>query len=299
MCKIYLYLLATDKKKGLIAGILKILLFIFSLIYGLSVRILSFIYRIKPYHPGCKVISVWNITLGGTGKTPLVELLARFLRDEGHRVAILSRGYKRNVTHHTSHVKRYETMGDEPYMLSRNLGNIPVIVNSDRVKSVLKAIQDYETDTVILDDGLQQWRIKKDLEIVTIDATNPLGNSYLLPRGVLREPLSSLRRAQIFVLTKVNLEPDNQKIKGILNKINPDALIIEAIYKPAGFYKIGEPGGNLLSPEEFRGKQVTLVCGIADPQSFENLIANLGIDIGLSFKFPDHHPYTEDGGQEI
>ena len=293
MCREYLYSLATDKKKGFFANTIKFFLFILSLVYGLSVRILFLFYRIKPCKLNCKVISVGNITLGGTGKTSLVQLLAEFLKEAGYRIAVLSRGYRRPFSRHPSFGLSYETMGDEAYMLSRNLDNIAVIVDKDRIRAAQKAIRDYKVDSVILDDGFQQWRIKKDLDIVTIDATNPLGNSHLLPRGIMREPLSSLKRADIFILTKVNLKSDNQRIKELLNNINPEVPIIEALYEPAGFYKIGRLRDNLLEPHEFLNKRVTLVCGIADPQSFENIITKLGINIGLSFRFADHHIYTE------
>ncbi|MGD9014662.1 MAG: tetraacyldisaccharide 4'-kinase [Candidatus Omnitrophota bacterium] len=298
----YLYSLATDKSKGLPAGIFKIILFILSLIYGLTVRILSFIYRIRPYRLECKVISVGNITLGGTGKTTLVEFIGRHLREQGKRIAVLSRGYARQqeqiasfgfTSKQEEHKADFKTMGDEPYMLSINLGNIPVIVDKDRIRAARRAIRDYQVDTVILDDGFQQWRIDKDLEIVTVDATNPLGNSHLLPRGILREPTSSLKRADVFILTKVNLNPDIQAIKKILTNINSHALIIEASYKPTGFYRLKESRDALIDPGEFQGRQAGLLCGIADPGSFENLISNLGIKISASFKFPDHHLYTE------
>ncbi|MBL7081948.1 MAG: tetraacyldisaccharide 4'-kinase [Candidatus Omnitrophica bacterium] len=299
MYREYLYLLATDKKRGFIAGILKIFLLILSLFYGLVVRILSFIYLVKPYRLNCKVISIGNITLGGTGKTPLVEFLALKLKEQGHRVAVLSRGYKRLDTRYSMLDARCETMGDEPYMLSRNLENVSVIVDKNRISAAKKAIRDYQVDAVILDDGFQQWRIKKDLDIVTIDAAHPWTNSAVLPRGILREPLSSLARAHIFVLTKVNLNPDNQDIKELLKGINPRALIVEAIHKPVGFYKFGEVRDNLLSPDEFTGEKVSLVCGIADPESFEKLISKLGIETTLSFKFPDHYIYSEEDLNKI
>ena len=292
MCREYLYLLATDKKRGIIAGVLKTFLFILSLFYGLAVRILSFIYLIKPYRLNCKVISIGNITLGGTGKTPLVESLAFKLKEQGHRVAILSRGYKRLDT-------RCETMGDEPQMLSRNLENVPVVVDKDRISAAKKAIRDYQVDTVILDDGFQQWRIKKDLDIVTIDAANPWANLAVLPRGILREPIGSLRRAHIFVLTKVNLNPHHQAVEQLLKEVNPRALIVEAVHKPVGFYKFGEPRDNLLSPDEFSAEKVSLICGIADPESFEKLISKLGIEVALSFKFPDHYIYSEEDLNKI
>ena len=300
MCREYLYLLATDKKRGIIAGVLKTFLFILSLFYGLAVRILSFIYLIKPYRLNCKVISIGNITLGGTGKTPLVESLALKLKEGGHRVAILSRGYKRKASRClTSAVIYPQAMGDEPQMLSRNLENVPVVVDKDRISAAKKAIRDHQVDAVILDDGFQQWRIKKDLDIVTIDAANPWTNLAVLPRGILREPLSSLRRAHIFVLTKVNLNPHHQAVEQLLKEINPRALIVEAVHKPVGFYKFGEPRDNLFNPDEFSGEKVSLVCGIADPQSFEKLVSKLGIEVALSFKFPDHYIYSEEDLNKI
>jgi len=280
----YLYSLATDRAKGFIAGIIKILLFILSLIYGLVVRALILFYRLLPYRLNCKVISVGNITLGGTGKTSLVEFIARYLKQQGHKVVILSRGYKRMYP---------GTMGDEPYMLQMNLEDIPVIVDADRIRSGNRAIRDYGADTVIFDDGFQQWRIKKDLEIVTIDATNPLGNRYLLPRGILRQPLSSLKRAGVFVLTKTNLNVDIEGIKDTLNKLNPSGMIIESIHQPQGFYDINKPQG-LFNTEILKGKTAALFSGIGDPDSFEDLIIGLGIKVGLSFRFTDHHNYTRE-----
>ena len=298
----YIYNLATDRHEGLVGAIVKSLLYLLSLIYGLAVRILIFIYFLKPYRLNCKVISVGNITLGGTGKTSLVALIAQYLKEQGHRVAILSRGYKRvgsrfsvfgsrpNTEHRTPNT---ETMGDEPYMLKMNLGDVPVVVDTDRIRAAKLAIRDYGADTVILDDGLQQWRIKKDLEIVTIDATCPFGNRKLIPRGILREPLSSLKRADMFILTKTNLNPDNQDIKDFLSSINPQSLIVESTHSPLGFYRLQERD-KLLKLEALKGETVTLISGIADPDSFENLIASLGINIGSAFRFPDHHNYTKE-----
>jgi len=289
----YLYNLATDRHKGLVARIVKSFLCCLSLVYGLGVRVLIFIYHLKPYHLSCKVISVGNITLGGTGKTSLVSLIAQYLKQKGHKVAILSRGYKRKITNHQSPITNYQNMGDEPYMLKMNLKDVPVVVDTDRIRAAKLAIRDYGTDTVILDDGLQQWRIKKDLEIVTIDATCPFGNQKLIPRGILREPLSSLKRADVFILTKTNLNPDNQDIKDFLSSINPRSLIVESTHSPLGFYRLGERD-EFLRLEALTGETATLISGIADPDSFESLIASLGIIIGLAFRFPDHHNYTKE-----
>jgi tetraacyldisaccharide 4'-kinase len=184
-------------------------------------------------------------------------------------------------------------MGDEPYMLKMNLGDVPVVVDTDRIRAAKLAIHNYGADTVILDDGLQQWRIKKDLEIVTIDATCPFGNRKLIPRGILREPLSSLKRADVFILTKTNLNPDSQDIKDFLSSINPQSLIVESTHSPLGFYRLDDKDG-FLGLEALAGENVTLVSGIADPDSFQNLIVSLGINIGLFFRFPDHHNYAKE-----
>ncbi len=296
----YIYNLATDRYRGPVAAAVKFFLYCLSLIYGLVVRVLIFIYHLKPYRLNCKVISVGNITLGGTGKTSLVALIAKYLKQNGHKVAILSRGYKRvgsrfsvfgsrpNTEHRTPNT---ETMGDEPYMLKTNLGDVPVLVDPDRIRAAKLAMRNYGVDTAILDDGLQQWRIKKDLEIVTIDATCPFGNQMLIPRGILREPLSSLKRADVFILTKANLSPGGRQIKDFLGRINPKALYIESIHSPLGFCRLDNPG-ELSGMNILSGKTITLFSGIGDPDSFENLIKSMGIKIGLSLRFRDHHNYT-------
>lgn len=271
-----LYNLATDKTRGLCADLIRIFLFLLSIVYGLVVRALILFYRMRPYKLDGKVISVGNITLGGTGKTTLVELIARYLRQQGIKPAILSRGYG---------------SCDEPRMLKMNLKDLPVIVDKDRLRAGQLALHKYGADTLILDDGLQQWRLVKDLEIVTIDAANPFGNGYLMPRGILREGLSALKRADIFVLTKLSSDSDIEKLIARLNRLNPLAMVIESRHKAAGFYNINNPQ-ILIACGSLRGKTAALFCGIGDPDSFENLVKNLGIKVGLSFKFGDHYHYT-------
>lgn len=288
----FLYNLATDKYTGLLAGIIKFFLFLLSLVYGLMVKILIYFHLRHPYQLNCKVISVGNITLGGTGKTSLVELIAKRLSKEGKKVVVLSRGYKRKYRHYALHVMRYDRMGDEPYMLQLNLKNVPVLVNADRIRIGKRAIRDYNADTVILDDGLQQWKIKKDLEIVTIDAICPFGNRHLIPRGILRQPLNSLKHADIFVLTKTNLQPEIKELREFLAKINPRSLIIETAHIATSLYRLNKPD-ELLSLDLCKEKNVTLISGIGDPGSFERLVVSLGIKIGLAMHFADHHPYSQ------
>jgi len=292
------------------AGIARFFLFLLSLVYGLMVRVLIFLNRLFAGRLPCKVISAGNITLGGTGKTVLVEYIARYLKSQGKRVAILTRGYKRKVIRSArseakpppggpGHKVTSEEMGDEPYMLQQKLKDIPVIVDSDRSRAAKRALDDFTCDTVILDDGFQQWRIKKDLEIVIIDAANPFGNRHMLPRGILREPLSSLKRADIFVLTKVDLAPEGaEALKGFLRKLVPGAQIFESAHQPLGFYPLGDPGA-LQGPDSLRDKTVTLFSGIGDPCSFEELIKKAGVSAGLSFRFPDHHCYSQEDLKKV
>ena len=296
--KRYLYHLATDKAKGFIPAVFKFFLWVFSLLYGFIVRLLILIHQSKPCRLPCKVISIGNVTLGGTGKTSLVEFVASYLKKQDHKVAILSRGYKREVQNPClpgrqaeSRIQNVGTMGDEPFMLKMKLKDIPVIVDKDRVRAAHHAKESFHVDTVILDDAFQQWRIAKDMEIVTIDATRPFGNRHLLPRGILREPLSSLARADIFVLTKTNLAQNVAPVKEELKRLNPSGDIFEASHEAAGFYDINDPQ-RILGRTALPSKTVTVFCGIGDPDSFEGLIKSLDIKIGLSYRFSDHHLYS-------
>jgi tetraacyldisaccharide 4'-kinase len=283
----YLYNLVTCRKKGPLAALLRGLLFVLSLVYGLAVVILAGFYKLRPARVNCKVISVGNITLGGTGKTALVEYLAAKLSSKGNKVGVLSRGYKRNAKQPGAY-----GMGDEPEMLQKKFPQVPVIVDKDRLKAAARAIKDYAVDTLILDDGLQQWRIFKDLEIVTIDTRNPFGNFRLLPAGFLREPLTALSRADIFVLTQGDPGQDTVGLSAKLKRLNPRALIIESRHKPEGFSNLNKPD-EILSIDSFKGESKVVFSGIGNPQAFENTVCSLGINIAGALRFADHHDYTQ------
>ncbi len=285
--KKYLYNLLTYKIKGPLAALLRGVLFLFSLIYGLIVVALAGFYKLRPARLNCKVISIGNITLGGTGKTSLVEYLAVKLSEKGNKVAVLSRGYKRDKK-----LPGLEGIGDEPAMLQKKLPQVPVIVDKDRLKASARAIQEHAVDTLILDDGLQQWRIHKDLEITTIDAQNPFGNSRLLPAGFLREPLPALSRSDVFVLTQVDTHQDTTSLTHKLKRLNPRALIVESRHKPEGFSNLSNPD-EILSVDIFKDKSVVAFSGIGNPQAFENTLKSLGITIREALRFADHHDYAQ------
>jgi tetraacyldisaccharide 4'-kinase len=291
--KTLLYNLATDKYKGTLAVLAKVVLLILSFIYGIFIRALMFFCSIGQVKLGCKVISVGNITLGGTGKTPLVEYIAKYLIGRGHKVAILTRGYKSRRCSMLDARYSDKITADEPAMLQQKLKGVPVIVDADRIKGARRAMRDFGADTVILDDGFQQWGIKKDLEIVTVDSVTPFGNRHMIPRGILREPLSSLGRAGVFILTKVDGSDKSEKLSSTLRELNPDAEIWESAHKPVGFYSIDQPA-KLFATDFIKTKKVGVFSGIGDPQSFENMICALGAEIGKAFRFPDHHNYTKE-----
>ncbi|MEW6075781.1 MAG: tetraacyldisaccharide 4'-kinase [Candidatus Omnitrophota bacterium] len=297
--KWYLYALASDKRRGIIASGLKAILLCLAFIYTALIRLIILFRQRRRYVAGCKVISIGNVVLGGTGKTLLVECVSRFLAQHNHRHAIISRGYKRPCCKGSNiPVVPYATLGDELYMLSLNLDNTVFIADTDRVRALRKAVAGYKVDTAILDDGFQQWHIHKDLEIVTIDANNPFGNFRMIPRGILREPVQSLARADIFVLTKVFAHTDTRPLKEYLATRYPSALIVESRYQPLGFYQI-ENKDAMLDVSLCKGKKVALLCGIADPGSFTQSIREAGADVVLSFVFADHYCYEDTDIAEV
>jgi tetraacyldisaccharide 4'-kinase len=265
---------------------------------------------------GCLVVSIGNLTVGGTGKTPVVEKFARSLQDGGRRVAILSRGYKsvkepflsrlsgkiqgkneidppRVVSDGKSLLLDSKTAGDEPYMLAANLKDVPVVVDKDRVKSGKHAIAELNCDTLILDDGLQYLRLKHRLDIVLIDRWHPFGTERLLPRGTLREPPRNLKRASYIFITKCNGEPNDELIERI-RLYNRTAEIIECEHRPRYLQHIETRETRPLS--DLEGTKVGTVSAIAVPESFEDGISKLGANIEATCRFTDHHRFTE---QEI
>lgn len=253
----------------------------FSFIYWLIISIRDFCYArhiFKEHKLGARVISVGNITWGGTGKTPTVLLIARTLMKEGHKAAILIRGYG----------------NDEQGLLSKLAGAVPVVAGKDRVRSGKEVIARHSLDTVLLDDGFQHKRLRRDLDIVCIDATNPFGNGCLIPAGSMREGLDGLKRADIFLLTKVDLLRDQGKMKKLeekLKKVNPGAIIVRSIHAPGYFYKVSNE--QLVDIEAIRNKNIALASAIGDPRSFEKTILNLGLKFKRHFIFRDHHWYRE------
>jgi tetraacyldisaccharide 4'-kinase len=262
---------------------------------------------------GVQVVSVGNITVGGTGKTPVVELLAKSLRDEGRKVAILSRGYKSKKLDEKQKWKDAKDRlipsnempkvvstgkallldskfaGDEPFMLAKNLDGVAVIVDKDRVKGARFAIGQLEAETLILDDGMQNFNLAHSIDIVLVDSRSPFGTGALLPRGTLREPPKNLRRASFILITKCDGTPNDLLIEQI-RKYNNTADIIECAHGP----KYVE---NLFTREQMpleflKDKWVGAISAIAVPDNFERLLTKLGARVEIKRHFSDHHRFN-------
>ncbi|HEX4653028.1 MAG TPA: tetraacyldisaccharide 4'-kinase [Candidatus Udaeobacter sp.] len=300
------------RRHGVRAGLLRGILYALSLVYDRLVQLRLYLYRKRIFREralGCLVISIGNLTVGGTGKTPIVEKFARALQTGGRRVAILTRGYKsvprkrgwlsrlrgdyeppRVVSDGKSLLLDSVTAGDEPYMLAHNLKDVIVLVDKDRVKSGRLAIDKWEVDTLLLDDGFQYLHLKHRLDMVLVDRQAPFGNELLLPRGTLRERPRNLRRASYIFITK-NTGESNFELMRRIRRYNRTAEVIECAHKPLYLQNIFT--GEQLPLEVLRGAFVGSLCAIAAPESFENALQKLGAHVDLAKRYIDHHYYTE------
>jgi tetraacyldisaccharide 4'-kinase len=288
-----------EKKRSLALACLRGVLRALSVVYGVLVWHRALAYRLgllKSYALDSYVVSVGNITVGGTGKTPLVMALARQLRDKGHRVVVLSRGYKGAsrgvclVSDGRQVLVSKELAGDEPYLLAQRLPGVPVIVGRDRYAAGRVAVERLAPDVVLLDDGFQHLKLRRDLDIVTIDCTAPFGNNRLLPRGPLREPLSALTRASLFCLTHAEQRAELDLIKQRLKSVKPNADLFEARHCPIALRTLSAPTEDLGTPF-LSGKSVVALSAIANPESFCRMLEGLGCRLLGRVSFPDHHAY--------
>jgi tetraacyldisaccharide 4'-kinase len=297
--KEYIYSLMTDEKSGIVASVLKFFLLLFSLLYLLAIKIIFILREVRllpTTRLKVKVVSIGNLTMGGTGKTPLVEKVVNYLAQRGKKVGVLTRGYKIAVKAERSDSDRkthlFEEIGDEPALLRLKLPTITILVGSNRIKNGNIAIRDWRVNVLVLDDGFQCWELDRDVDILAIDTTNPFGNRKLLPRGILREPISHLSRADVVVMTKTNIATSEQAeaVKNKVKSLNPRALIVSSVHKPSRVVDISNKAS--LQLEWLKDKEFVIVCAIGDPAYFIKILENLGAVVKDSLIFEDHHPYS-------
>ena len=271
-----------------------------SVLYGTAItirRIFFGLHIFKQKKISCPVISIGNITLGGTGKTPTVIQIAELLSRNDRRVVVLSRGYGRKdeaeiivVSDGRSVLVDTQTGGDEPVLIASKLPGIPVVVGKKRYQTALLAIQRFRPDVVVLDDGFQHIRLKRDLDIVLVDAGNPLGNGKLFPAGILREPLGALKRAHAVLITKIESTADVNPLKETIQR-NTRARIFTSQQVPVDL--IDYRSNDIKPLSALRGSKVLAMSGIARPDSFIKLLRSLGADIAAVCTYPDHFDYKK------
>jgi tetraacyldisaccharide 4'-kinase len=305
-----------EERRGTKAALARAFLYACAELFKVAVKARRFLYNVRILRDstlGVQVIAVGNLTVGGTGKTPVVEKFARELRDQGRNVAILSRGYRskptpvhvrllnklflrddttppRVVSDGKSLLLDSEMAGDEPYMLASNLKDVVVLVDKDRVKSGRYAIEKFGCDTLLLDDGFQYWKLAgRRQDIVLVDRQQPFGNERLLPRGTLREPPSHLARATTIFITKS--DGQTGELRQRISQLNPAAGIIECIHHP--LYLEDVFTGQRLGLEYMKGRKVASLSGIAQPESFEQSLVKLGAELVYAKRFADHHRFSQ------
>ncbi|MFC1882111.1 tetraacyldisaccharide 4'-kinase [Thermodesulfobacteriota bacterium] len=286
-----------------------------SVMYGAAQKLRASCYRSKVLgfqKLPCRVISVGNITVGGTGKTPMTIYVAQKLQQSGLRVAVISRGYKGRaesgggvVSDGRNLLMDSEQAGDEPYLMAGRLKNIPVIVGKNRFAAGMLAISKFQSEVIVLDDAFQHLKLSRDIDLILLDYTRPFGNTHLLPRGILREPVTALRRATACILTRSPTGMDeaaSTTLAGIKTHM-PDIPIFTSSHDPYMYtVKSGVPTPfNAIShfiappdPDQIKYKKVYGFSGIARNDDFQRTVATLGFNPVGFFEFSDHHNYSRD-----
>ena len=278
-----------------------------SYLYGFGARVNLWMYEaglLTRRKLDCCVISIGNITVGGTGKTPTAQRVAEMIKNLGYRVVILNRGYRSHWDKPLGVVsdgkKIYMTSyeaGDEAYLMAKMMPGVPVVIGKNRDVTGRYAVEELHAEVIIMDDGYQHWQLKRDLDIVLVDTLNLFGNGNLLPRGILREPLSHLNRADLFLFTKSDQSSQltRTSLAENIRQYNTKAPIVESIHHAKEFVEIADwykgIQQNALPLKELQGKRVMVFSAIGNPSSFEQNVSGCGLEIVEAIRYPDHHDY--------
>jgi tetraacyldisaccharide 4'-kinase len=283
--------IVTKQRTGVRALLWRSLFRVASWPYGLVMRLRNRGYDRNPaktMRVGVPVVSIGNLTLGGTGKTPLVEWLCRWLREQGVRVAIVSRGYGAEDG----------ASNDEARELEEKLPDVPHVQNPNRIAAATLAIEELATQFIVLDDAFQHRRIARDLDIVLIDATEPFGQGYVFPRGTLREPLAGVARAQALILTRADQvsEAERAAIRARYQQLAPMALWAEAAHEPVS---LRDADGVEVPLTLLRTSRVAAFCGIGNPAGFRHSLDELCGELIELREFPDHHHFSREDLEQL
>jgi len=271
----------SGQRRGVTASLLSGGLWLFTIVYAALHRSRQILYKVgifRAHRFACPVVSVGNITAGGTGKTPLVEFLARWFARKNYRIAILARGYGKSATRGSD---------DEDLISEMELENVVRLPGKDRVATGRKALSEYRADLLILDDGFQHYRVQRGLDIVAIDATQPFANGHLLPRGLLRERPSALRRADLVILTRTD-QVGRAELEDLRAKIGQKA--VETVHKPVHVRSLWNRKKHGL--EWLRGRNVYAFCGVGNPDAFRRTLESVGANVVKFRSYEDHHAYV-------
>ena len=297
--KLALYSVITREISGFLPTLIRITLTPFSWVYRILVTAHQWLYDhglLRQNRLPCPVISVGNIVAGGTGKTPATIWIAKTLQQAGIRSAILLRGYGRQsgpsvafVSGGTDSIIPVTASGDEAAMTAIELPGVPVLVGKDRYTAGLQAIRSCDVQAIILDDGFQHRKLARDLEILTVDATQPFGTGKLLPAGTLRQPTSALSRADVILLTRTDLIESSHQARESVESVAPGISIVESCHHPIQLYQLG-------SDEKFelqclKDKRLLAVCGIGNPNAFAETLRQYEPQHLELLAFPDHYQY--------
>lgn len=272
-------------------------------LYWLGLQLHKSLYTLglkRRYRPPVPVICIGNLSLGGTGKTPVVIVVARLLQRMGRKVGILTRGYKGSERRLAVRAQgdpegkvrvRPRDVGDEPFLLTEKLEGAHILIGPNRSKSARIAVEEYGCDVLVMDDGFQHWALARDLDIVLIDASMPTSQNHLLPWGRLREPWTALRRAQVAAITKAFDPAQRERAATRLRAIAPAIAVWQIEFVPTDIRLLAS--GEAVRPRDLDGQSVVLACGLAAPDGFERTARALGCRIAGRFFYSDHFSYPD------
>jgi tetraacyldisaccharide 4'-kinase len=286
----YFRALVSGQARGVGPSLARGVLHLASWPYGGATRVRNWLYDRSwkaSYRVAVPVVSIGNLTLGGTGKTPCVEYVARLYRRLERRVAILSRGYGNE-----------RGRNDEALVLEENLADVPHLQGADRAALAQVAVAELESEVLVLDDAFQHRRLQRDLDVVLIDATEPWGHGYLFPRGLLREGRAGLGRAGAVVLTRCDqaTEPALAELRKEVGRLAPGATLAETSHQPRELWNTEQAVAPLT---ELPGQQMAAFCGIGNPGAFRRTLSGLGVEANEFRTYPDHYGYTLADVQEL